>query len=211
MKVLDLFSGLGGFSQAFKDGHFKVYTIDINPKFKPSFCIDINEIAENIKQYKRRLGKPYIILASPPCNCFSVASIGKYYKNGIPNKIARKSIKTVLKTLDIIEELNPKYWVLENPRGMLRRILGKPKYFITQCQYGKEYMKPTDLWGVLPDSFKPKSCKNGDKCHVSAPRGSKKGLQAIETPEQRAKIPYGLSKAILHSCVSEYYKMKMNR
>ena len=41
MKVLDLFSGLGGFSQAFKDRGHKVTTLDNNPEFNPDICIDI--------------------------------------------------------------------------------------------------------------------------------------------------------------------------
>lgn len=39
MKVLDLFAGLGGFSQAFRDrGHY-VFTIDNNKEFNPSLCV----------------------------------------------------------------------------------------------------------------------------------------------------------------------------
>ena len=195
--VLDLFSGLEGFSQAFKDrGHF-VYTVDINPKFKPNWCIDINDIEID----KNALGKFDIVLASPPCEKFSIMAVGKNF-NGL-NKETRKSIKLVFHTLDLIEDLNPKYWVLENPMGMLRKIIGKPDYEITQCQYGRKFMKPTDLWGVLPASFIPKRCKNGDSCHTPAPRGSRSGIQGSLSKEERSKIPYGLSLAICESVENE--------
>jgi hypothetical protein len=38
--------------------------------------------------------------------------------------------------------------------------------------------KPTDLWGGFPPSLILKApCKNGDPCHVAAPRGSSTGIQ----------------------------------
>ena len=44
MNVLDLFSGLGGWSAAFKDRGHAVTTLDIEPKFKPDIVKDILEI-----------------------------------------------------------------------------------------------------------------------------------------------------------------------
>ncbi len=50
-------------------------------------------------------------------------------------------------------------------------------------------MKPTDIWTNHPNpSFIP-PCKNGDKCHVSAPRGSKTGTQGINGARDRSVIP----------------------
>ena len=50
-----------------------------------------------------------------------------------------------------------------------------PRYTVTYCQYGDTRMKPTDIWTNHPNpKFKP-PCKNGDKCHVAAPRGSRTG------------------------------------
>ena len=39
---IDLCSGLGGFSQAFRDDPaWEVITVDINPKFKPTIVADV--------------------------------------------------------------------------------------------------------------------------------------------------------------------------
>lgn len=199
MNVLDLFSGLEGFSQAFKDRGHRVFTVDINPKFKPDSVADIMDLAPKDFPFK-----PQVILASPPCNCFSVASIGKHWKGGVPDEETRKAIKLVSHTISLILNLHPKYWVLENPMGMLRKVLGKPQYPITQCQYGRKEMKATDLWGVLPKRFKAKKCKPGSLCHIAAPRGSRFGIQNSKlSPESKAKIPYGLSKAICLICEKE--------
>ena len=40
-------------------------------------------------------------------------------------------------------------------------------------------------------------CKNGDPCHVSAPRGSKTGTQGRESAYYRSMIPEELCKEIL--------------
>lgn len=202
MNVLDLFSGLGGFSQAFKDRGHNVLTVDIDPKFNPDLTMDVMDIdPEFLKATTPHL--PHVILASPPCNCFSVASIGRYWDGGQPSPEAKESIRLVAHTIKIISVLNPDFWFLENPRGMMRKVLGDPGATITQCQYGMPYMKPTDLWGLFPKSFEPKSCKNGAPCHERAPRGTQAGLQRIKTPELRAKIPYDLSMAICKACEKE--------
>ena len=47
------------------------------------------------------------------------------------------------------------------------------RYTVTYCQYGDKRMKPTDIWTNYPNPQFKKPCKNGDKCHTPAPRGSK--------------------------------------
>ena len=61
-------------------------------------------------------------------------------------------------------------------------------------------MKPTDIWTNHPDTkFKP-ACKNGDPCHVSAPRGSKTGTQGLKGSKERSTIPTELCKHIVEIC-----------
>ena len=75
-----------------------------------------------------------------------------------------------------------------------------PRYTVTYCQYGEERMKPTDIWTNHPNpKFKP-PCKNGDKCHVSAPRGSRTGTQGIQGARDRARIPVQLCEHIVDIC-----------
>ena len=77
---------------------------------------------------------------------------------------------------------------------------------VTYCQYGDTRMKPTDIWTNHLDSplfskgWKPRPiCKNGDNCHVSAPRGSQTGTQGLKDNYERSKVPYELCKEILLS------------
>ena len=209
MKVLDLFSGLGGWSQAFKDRGHEVVTVDIEKRFNPTICKDIMELtSKDFEQY----GQFDVILASPPCNCFSIASVYRHWNKDGTSKSEEeiKSIRLVLHTICLIQSLRPKFWIMENPTGMLRKIIGLPHYNIAQCQYGRSVMKPTDLWGRLPSSFIAKKCRAGNTDHEKATRSSKNGIQGILSSldkgmsvSERAMIPYGLSLVVCKSCENE--------
>ena len=159
--------------------------------------------------YKKVPFKPDVIWASPPCTGFSVAAIGHHWSGGkeayIPKtETAKLGIELVKKTLEIINYYNPKYWFMENPRGVLRKlpvVQGLKKHTVTYCQYGDERMKPTDIWTNSNVWIPRPMCKNGDSCHVSAPRGSRTGTQGRVNAYERSKIPYELCKEILMSTI----------
>lgn len=181
MKVLELFCGTKSFSKiAQKHGH-ETFTIDNDPQFNPDLCIDILDL--ELSMLPEKWKHPDFIWASPPCTTFSVASIFRYWtRGGLP-----KSYKTfiglalVKKTLELIEEMQPKYWIIENPRGMLRKQFFMPndkRITVTYCQYGNKVQKPTDLWNNLNHKFRP-MCKPGSPCHEKASRGTRNGIQGI--------------------------------
>lgn len=94
--------------------------------------------------------------------------------------------------VDLIKELQPKFYFIENPRGGMRKmsfVQGLPRYTVTYCKYGDERMKPTDIWTNHPNPRFLPPCKNGDKCHVAAPRGSRTGTQGIIGSKDRSRIP----------------------
>lgn len=70
------------------------------------------------------------------------------------------------------------------------------RHTITYCQYGDDRMKPTDIWTnhIFPKFKKP--CKNGDSCHVAAPRGSRTGTQGLKGNYERSLIPYDFCKYV---------------
>ena len=56
--------------------------------------------------------------------------------------------------LKLIDQLQPRYYFIENPRGGMRKMewmKGLPRYTVTYCQYGDNRMKPTDIWTNHPD------------------------------------------------------------
>jgi len=199
--MLDLFSGLCGASSAMlEDDNWEVITVDVLEKFEPSICNDILNLTPQIFK-----GKNFdLIWASPPCNAFSMASVSSYWTkvNEVYLPKREKTIyflNLIYHTLWLINELKPRYWFLENPRGMLHKFIGKPSGWITYCQYGENRMKPTNLWGIHPYSFKYKHCSYNAKCHIAAPRGSKTGTQGLKDSETRSKIPYLLSLSVKES------------
>ena len=144
------------------------------------------------------------VWASPPCTYFSVASIGHHwYPDHTPKSDkALEGVAIVLKTLEIIEKVNPRLgWLIENPRGKLRKLgILNNDYLntVTYCRYGDTRMKPTDLWNTISPPWKPrKMCKNGDPCHVAAPRGSKTGTQGLKGSYERSKVPSELCEEII--------------
>ena len=61
-------------------------------------------------------------------------------------------------------------------------------------------MKPTDIWTNHSNpNFKP-ICHNADKCHESAPRGSKTGTQGLKGAKERSVIPEKLCDYIVNIC-----------
>lgn len=215
MKILELFSGTESFSKVARARGHETFTVDINVGFHPDLCKDILYLSERdflIREFHRNIRfEPIdIIWASPPCTSFSVASIssswiGNYHPKRVETAL---NMAYVLKTLELIKKLKPKFWFIENPRGVLRKMAFMNNSFrktLTYCQYGDERMKPTDIWTNL--NWKPKPmCKNGDDCHISAPRGSKTGTQGRKDSVDRSKIPKELCLEIIKVCEEKWEK-----
>ena len=184
MKVLDLFSGLGGFSQAFLDRGHDVIRYEVNPRFKdvPNTIIkDVwNLTPDDLKGAD-------VILASPPCTHFSIAAVRWHWPSGKPSERTLEQIALVKHTIHIIIEADPVYWVLENPRGMLRHVLGPPVVTTYWAAWGMPYLKPTDLWGKLPmlEWSKPVTWVSLSEKDLRSPDAAK-----------RALIPYAFSQAL---------------
>lgn len=195
MRVLDLFSGLGGWAAPFRERGHEVITLDLEARFGCTITADILTVTPADLQAH---GPFDFILSSPPCTAFSVASIGRHWESsGVPKtEAALLGMRIVEHTLALIVALEPRWWVLENPRGMLRKLRMMAHYrreTVTFCQYGERRMKPTDLWGHFPVNWLPMpACKNGDPCHDAAPRGARTGTQGIKGAAKRAEIPHAL-------------------
>lgn len=182
LKVLELFCGTKSISKAFEERGHKTFTIDNDKQHNPDLCIDILDF--DITQLPREWKNPDVVWASPPCTTFSIASIYRYWDlNSKP-----KSYKTYLglaiakKTVEVIKEIKPKYWFIENPVCMLRKqhfMLRLPRKTVTYCQYGTRYRKATDIWTNVVKWIPKKPCSPGDLCHDEARRGMKRGIQGI--------------------------------
>ena len=209
MKVLELFAGSRSIGKVAEELGMEVFSSDITPFENIDYVVDILEF-----DYDKVPFQPDIIWASPPCTGFSVAALGHHWTGGkgayIPKTdTARLGIAIAKKTIEIIEHYKPKYWFIENPRGMLRKMdfmQDFKRFSVSYCQYGDSRMKPTDIFGNTSDWIPRPMCKNGDPCHIAAPRGSKTGTQGLKGSYERSKIPYELCKEVLESCITDKYK-----
>jgi len=204
MIIYDLFAGTGSATKAFEDAGHTVISVELDAGFKATLHADVTKL--RAQDLIEKYGQPDFIWASPPCTCFSVAAIGRHWISGgikpEPRTDAAKAAeKTVKATLKLIKALNPTSgWLIENPRGMLRKlpVLAKqPRHTVTYCQYGDDRQKPTDIWGVVPNWVPREMCMPGDKCHESAPRGSTGGTQGRANAKERSRVPYELGHEIM--------------
>lgn len=213
MKILELFAGTRSIGKEFEKHGHEVYSVEWDKDFENiDLYADISTVTP--EQIIADFGHPDVIWASPDCSTFSVAAISKHRrKNPETGNLdpitdyARFCDEVDQHVLELIRELKPKYWFIENPRGGMRTMAwmqGLPRYTVTYCQYGEKRMKPTDIWTNHPNpKFKP-PCKNGDTCHESAPRGSMTGTQAIKGSKARSVIPAALCEHIVEICEEEY-------
>jgi len=126
MIIFDLFSGTGSSTQAFKDAGHTVIAFEMDTQFEATEHVDVFDLtAERLIE---KYGRPDFIWASPPCTAFSVASMGHHWGGGWrvyepKTEFALTSQKLVAHTLELIKQLNPQRgWLVENPRGMLRKL-----------------------------------------------------------------------------------------
>lgn len=104
MKTLELFSGTKSFSKVAASLGHETFTVDNDESLEPDWCGDIRDFIGDMA--------PDIVWASPPCQGFSVAAIGRNWtggKNGyIPKSdSARLSIALAEHTLLLINEMKP--------------------------------------------------------------------------------------------------------
>ena len=192
MKILELFSGTGHISDTFRSHGHKAWKVDWSKDLDANLHADIGTLSKD-DVHDLCNGKPQVIWASPDCTTYSVAAcfIHRNSDTSPKTEYAAQCDKINQHTIDLIAEIKPRYWFIENPRGIMRKtswmkdiaksLPGGRRYTVTYCQYGGRTMKPTDIWTNHPNpQFKP-VCKNGDPCHNAAPQGSKTGTQGKDT------------------------------
>jgi hypothetical protein len=209
MRVLELFAGSRSIGKAAEALGMEVFSSDINDFPGIHYQVDILKFDLSKVPFH-----PDVIWASPPCTTFSVASIGHHWQGGarayIPKTDAAVVGKAIaMKTVEIIRHFNPRFFFIENPRGLLRKMdfmQDMKRHTVTYCQYGDSRMKPTDIW-TNSDLWVPRPmCKNGSPCHEAAPRGARTGTQGLSCAYDRSKVPAELCEEILKSCLNHETK-----
>ena len=125
LKCIDTFAGCGGLSLGLKNVGFNPVLInEIEPKFLESYyfnhnihldnyyCGDIKDIASN-EQIKNKFNEIDLIVGGPPCQGFSMAN-----RQRILDDPRNKLYKYYL---DLLGNLKPKFFIMENVKGMMKK------------------------------------------------------------------------------------------
>lgn len=206
--VLDLFAGLGGWSEPARELGLDVVRVDNDERFDVEVHADLFKFTVGDVLEATGGRPPFLVLASPPCESFSVLTIGRNWNVDNTPKTSRAAIalELVYATRRLIEDLAPAFYVIENPVAKLRALPvlhDVERRSVTYCRLGEPFKKPTDLWGGFPPSLDlPAPCTadprrygtvdvdgrlfvrdvDGRPCHLSAPRGSRTGIQGGDDP-----------------------------
>ena len=158
--ILDLCGGTGAWSKPYTDAGYNVKIITL-----PEYNIMRNDIGNNKiifypthdAHYSGGISVAYSdiygILAAPPCTEFSLAKNGSQTERNFEEGM--KIVHACLKIIWACQQQHKlKFWALENPVGLLRRFLGRPKFTFKQWEFGDLGVKPTDIWGYFNEPKK---------------------------------------------------------
>lgn len=175
MKIaLDLYCGTGGATAAFRNASdWLVIGVDNNPRHKPDILLSVSELTGSHLGPLGPNGFSYrqidFVWASPPCNEFSTMPPGRDDR--------RPSLADYFVTLELIRDLRPRFWIMENVRGAI------PFFGLPRQKIG-----PFCLWGYFPRIKAPLEVVDHRKMTPDKP-----------TAVERAAIPYALSQAVLEA------------
>jgi len=193
MRVLDLFSGLGGFSEAFYLAGDEVVRVENNPllaEVPATTMQDVLTMRDRLLEFEER-GEPIrsvdVIMAGPPCKEFSLAY-------GAPRAVAHRaneefepSMELLEATMEIIRIVKPRYWIIEN-------VVGSIKYFEEFGLPARQIHGPHVFYGNYP-MFMPGSIPT----KASKDKHSGNPLRA----NHKALIPFTISESLRKAIVEQ--------
>lgn len=195
--AVELFCGYGVISKFLERAGFKTWKTDIRKR--KGVCMP--DLKKDIMQLSRKeipFEKVSVLWASLPCDCWSYAAGSFHWKDGQPKtQKCLDHIEMLKKTLELIDEIKPEIFFIENPRGKLRYF---PEFMswmekhhavcktLTYSSYGFPATKPTNIFTNCKIDFRPLA-KFG--------RGAKVNFKLDNIAVgQKQKIPEDLAKEI---------------
>jgi site-specific DNA-cytosine methylase len=183
--ILDLCSGTGNWSEPYVEDEYEVIRVELkdgqDARLWPSTSSTTNRLPSDFNDIRPWVGKIHGILAAPECTVFSAA--GSRWPRS--DEDITDGLSLLDACLRLVHVLQPKWWVLENPKGKITRWLGNPIHTFDPFYFGDPYSKKTLLWG---DFNMPKPSLET----IVAPH---KGSLPQSQKDVRSATPAGFAKA----------------
>lgn len=148
MKALDLFCGLGGWSDGLVMEGFEVLGVEINREIARAYKHDV--IVADVRTLNGELFKGFdLIVGSPPCRDFSVATAfgWKYWKRKPDIKDGLSMVHAFLR---IVEHAQPRFWLMENVPRLQKFLNVKPQAIVQVDTYKKRAFWGSFPWFLIP-------------------------------------------------------------
>lgn len=161
--ILDLYGGTGAWSKPYAEAGYDVRVITL-PELDTMTYIPPHNV--------------YGILAACPCEIIGNASAHLWAKRESDLIILHCAFVT--RTLLIVNRTRPIFWVIENPPGKMKLLLGKPQYKIQPYEFGDDYTKLTYLWGnFIPPMKKYTDSKTKQTDYIEGINKNRKVARSI--------------------------------
>jgi site-specific DNA-cytosine methylase len=191
MLMIDLYSGLGGASEAFVEADWTVYRIEKESMFCPNHGEHpiphtiIGDACALRPAWLRSLGPIDLLWASPPCRDFSNAYSAPGPVAAREGRDFKPDMTLIMKAVAIRDQYEPHFWCFENVVGAIphfRPLLGEPTQIIG----------PFVLWHNLPTIAMDYAFEHTKGNAWPSPL----------RPWVKAKLPIELSRAVLDAALS---------
>ena len=141
MKALDLFCGLGGWSDGLAMEGFKVLGVEIDSEIARLYNHPV--LVEDVRNLNGKIFSNFdFIVGSPPCRDFTILNDARWKVKKNPSR----GLELVKAFLRIIDEAKPRFWLMENVVGLEKHLDKSPRVHNAKIT---RFMKRS-FWGNFP-------------------------------------------------------------
>ena len=201
--TIDVFCGSGSFGKVVRSFGYEVISLDNRRRAgvcEPTIKTDILKVPSSFFKSMN----PKIMWFGLPCDIWSLASGGFHLDKNFNPKTEKAKIhlEILKKTMSIIEETDPDFFFIENPRGKLNKYPGLNDFLLrtdsvikecTLSSYGFPTKKPT----IIITNFKELQLKDLDTFGRGAKNKVHRAFDNL-TKVQRQQTPQKLIRDIVN-------------
>ena len=143
MKALDLYCGLGGWSDGLAMEGFQVLGVEVEPKIARLYKHPV--LVEDVRNLDGKAFQCFdVIVGSPPCAAFSNARYKSRHVHG-KNPDPEEGMELINEFWRIVKEAEPTFYAMENIKALTKYYVEKPQWHFMISKGGKRC-----LWTNIP-------------------------------------------------------------